>query len=138
MKKILLRTVAVLAAVAVFAGLVFIVLKIAHVSEPTATTIHGSTPRRLWATASAALALISVGAGLLALTRPAGRFGTRAGKRLPILGGLIASTGGGLVLAFAEAGPGSGNGVVGGAAALVLGLFAITLGLVASLRRSDR
>jgi hypothetical protein len=42
--------------------------------------------------------------------------------------GPIAGVNGGLVLAAATGGPGSGNGVVGGAAALVLGLLAAVLG----------
>jgi hypothetical protein len=48
--------------------------------------------------------------------------------------GLVAVVNGGLVLAIANGGPGSGNGVVGGAAALVLGLIATALGSVALAR----
>ena len=44
---------------------------------------------------------------------------------------------GGLVLAVANGGPGAGNGVVGGAAALVLGLIGMVLGGLA-LARSRR
>jgi uncharacterized protein DUF6223 len=51
--------------------------------------------------------------------------------------GLIAAVNGGLVLAVANGGPGSGNGVVGGAGAFVLGLIAMALGGVA-LARSRR
>lgn len=42
--------------------------------------------------------------------------------------GLIALVNGGLNLALATGGPGTGNGVVGGAAALVLGLIGMALG----------
>jgi len=42
--------------------------------------------------------------------------------------GLIAVVNGGLVLAIADGGPGSRNGVVGGAAAVVLGLIDMVLG----------
>jgi hypothetical protein len=51
--------------------------------------------------------------------------------------GLIAAVNGGLVLAIANGGPGTGNGVVGGAAALVLGLIALAIGGLA-LGRSRR
>jgi hypothetical protein len=44
---------------------------------------------------------------------------------------------GGLVLALATGGPGTGNGVVGGAGALVLGLIAMAIGALA-LARSHR
>jgi hypothetical protein len=66
-----------LAAVALFGGLVHVVLVAAHVSEPAATTVYGLTPRRLWATTVVVLALVGVVTGGLALARPASRFGTR-------------------------------------------------------------
>jgi hypothetical protein len=50
---------------------------------------------------------------------------------------LIAVVNGGLNLAMATGGPGTGNGVVGGAAALVLGLIGMALGGLA-LARSRR
>ncbi len=46
--------------------------------------------------------------------------------------GLIAAVNGGLVLAVANGGPGTGNGVVGSAGALVLGMIAMALGGLAS------
>ena len=51
--------------------------------------------------------------------------------------GLIALVNGGLNLAMATGGPGTGNGVVGGAAAVVLGLIGMALGglALASSRR---
>jgi hypothetical protein len=49
--------------------------------------------------------------------------------------GLIAVINGGLNLAVATGGPGTGNGVVGAAAALVLGLIALTLGGLGFVRR---
>jgi hypothetical protein len=54
-----------------------------------------------------------------------------------VVAGLIAVVNGGLNLALAKGGPGSGNGVIGGAAALVLGLIAMVLGWLA-LARSRR
>ncbi len=127
-----------LAAVALFAGLVYAVLVAAHVSEPGATTVNGLTLRRLWATAVAMLALVGVVIGGRALARPASRFGTasgRLGAMAALVVGLIAVVNGGLNLAVANGGPGTGNGVVGGAAAFVLGLIALALAGVALARR---
>jgi Family of unknown function (DUF6223) len=118
-------------------GLVYAVLVAAHVSESAATTVYGLTPRRLWATTVAGLALVGVVIGGLALARPASRFGTasgRLGSIVALLVGLIAVVNGGLILAIANGGPGTGNGVVGGAAAFVLGLIALALGGVALAR----
>ena len=112
------------AAAALFGGLVHAVLVAAHVSEPAATTVYGLTPRRLWATTAAVLALVGVVIGGLALARPASRFGTASGRLgaiVALVAGLIAAVNGGLNLAVANGGPGTGNGVVGGAAALRAG-----------------
>jgi len=127
-----------LAAVALFGGLVHAVLVVAHLSEPAATTVQGLTPRRLWATAVAALALFGVVLGGLALARPDRRFGAASGRRgaiVALVAGLLAVVNGGLNLAVATGGPGTGNGVVGGAAAFVLGLLALALGGLALARR---
>jgi Family of unknown function (DUF6223) len=128
---------AALAAAAMFAGLVHAVLVAAHVSEPAAATVYGLTPKRIWATTVAVLALVGVVVGGLALARPAGRFGTvsgRLGAIVALVAGIIAAVNGELVLATANGGPGSGNGVVGGAGALVLGLIALALGGLALAR----
>jgi hypothetical protein len=140
MKRTFVLIFAALAAAALFAGLVHAVLVTAHVSEPAATTVYGPTPRRLWATTVALLALVGVIIGALALHRSAGRIDTGIGRwraTVALVAGLIAVVGGGLNLAFATGGPGTGNGVVGGAAALVLGLAATVLGGLA-LSRSRR
>ncbi len=108
--------------------------------QPAATRVYGVTPRRLWATTVAVLALVGVVIGGLALRRSAGRIGTgngRMGAIVALVAGLIAVVNGGLNLAIAKGGPGTGNGVVGGAAALVLGLIAVALGGLA-LARSRR
>jgi len=123
-------------AVALFGGLVHFVLVAAHVSEPAATTVYGLTTRRLWATIVVLLALVSVVIGGLGLVRNRNRFGPASG-RIALAAGLIAVVNGGWVLAMATGGPGSGNGVVGGAGALVLGLIGMSLGGVA-LARSPR
>jgi hypothetical protein len=137
MKRTFVIILAALAAAALFGGLVHIVLVVAHVSEPAASTVYGLTPRRLWATSIAMLALVGVLIGGLALARPASRFGTASGLLgaiVALVAGLIAVVNGWLNLAIANGGPGTGNGVVGGAAAFVLGLVALVLGMLAMVR----
>jgi hypothetical protein len=130
MKRSLVLVLAALVAIALFGGLVYVALLVAHVSEPAASTVHGLTPRRAWATASALLGLIGVVIGGLALRRFVGRIGNggRKGAIVATAAGVIALVNGGLNLALATGGPGTGNGVVGGAGALVLGLSALVLG----------
>jgi Family of unknown function (DUF6223) len=102
MNRTFVLILAALAAAALFGGLVYAVLVAAHVSEPAATTVHGPTPRRLWATAVAVLGLGSVVIGGLALSRSAGRIGTGngvAGGAAALVLGLIAMALGGLALA---------------------------------------
>ena len=53
---------------------------------------------------------------------------------MALLTGLIAMVNGGLNLAVATGGAGTGNGVVGGAVALVLGLIAMAFGGLARAR----
>jgi uncharacterized protein DUF6223 len=140
MKRSFVLIFAAMAAIALFAALVHIVLVAAHVSEPAATTVHGLTPRRLWATTVAVLAVASAVIGALALVRSGSRFNAASGQFgaiVSMVAGLIAVVNGGLVVAVADGGPGSGNGVVGGAGALVLGLIGTSLGAMA-LARSRR
>jgi len=137
------RTIAIilgsLVAAALFAMLVHLVLVAAHVSGPVTNTVHGLTPRRLWATTAVALGLTGVIIGSMALVRAARRIGNRGrnGATLALVAGIIAVVNGGLNLAVATGGPGTGNGVVGGAAAFVLGLIGTALGGLA-LSRSRR
>jgi len=128
-QRISLLVVAAVIGTALFAGLVHAALVAAGVSEPAATTVHGLTLRRLWATATATLALAGVVVGVLAVARRNTRFASAA-----LLAGLIAAISGGVNLAVANGGPGSGNGVVGAAAAVVLGLLAAALGGAALVR----
>ena len=105
MKRTFVITLAAVAAAALFAGLVHAVLVAANVSEPAATTVYGLTPRRLWATTVAVLALVGVVIGGLALARPASRFGTASGRLgafVPLAAGLIGMALGGLALARAR------------------------------------
>jgi hypothetical protein len=128
-----------LGAAVLFVGLVHAMLVATGVSEPTATTVYGLTSRRFWATTAGALALVGVVVGGLALARSVRRIGHggRRGAIVALVAGPIAPVNGGLVLALATGGPGSGNGVVGGAGALVLGLIGMALGGLA-LHRSRR
>jgi Family of unknown function (DUF6223) len=137
MKRTFTLILAGLVAAALFAGLVYAVLVVTHVSEPAAITVQGSTPRRLWATAVAVLGLGGVLIGGLALRRSVGRIGPGNGRKgaiVALVAGLIAAANGGLNLAVATGGLGSGNGVVGGAAALVLGVISMALGWLALAR----
>ncbi len=93
------------------------------------------TAGRLWATSAALLGLVGAVVGGLALARSRRRTGT--GASVALGSGLIAVVGGGLNLAVADGGPGTGNGVVGGALALMLGLLAMIFGGLA-LARSRR
>ncbi|MEO8623866.1 MAG: DUF6223 family protein [bacterium] len=141
MKRIFVLVLAALAALALFAGLVHGVLVAAHVSEPAATTVPGTTPARVWATAAAGLALSSVVIGGLAVRRSIARIGIGSGRRFAIVAlvaGLIAMVNAGLILAVANGGPGTGNGVVGAAGAFVLGLIAMALGGVVLVRYQGR
>jgi len=139
MKRTLALAFVALAAAALLAGLVHAVLVAMGVSEPAAITVYGPTSRRLWATAAGALALGGVVVGGLALVRSIRRIGNggRLGASVALVAGPVAAINGGPVLAVANGGPGSGNGVVGGAGALVLGVIGMALGALA-LRRSRR
>lgn len=139
MKRIFGMIPGILAAAAIFALLVYGVLLAAHLSGPADKTVHGLTPRRLWATAASGLALVGFVCGGIAMNRAARRVGNhgRRGAIVALLVGPIAAINGGLNLAVASGGPGTGNGVVGGAAAFVLGLSALALGAMA-LTRSRR
>jgi hypothetical protein len=128
-KRTLTIIVAGVAATMLFGGLVHAVLIAAHVSEPAATTVQGLTLRRAWATAALVLALVGVVIGALSLARSS-RFGTNSGRLgaiVALAAGMIAGVNSGLNLAVANGGPGTGNGVVGGAAAFLLGLIALAL-----------
>jgi len=138
MKRGFVIVLGVVAAAAVFAGLVHAVLVAGHVSEPAADTVYGLTPRSLWATTAALMGLAGVAAGGLALAVPRSRIGIATGPLgavLALAAGLIAALGGLLNVAIATGGRGTGNGVVGGAAAFVLGLIAAAVGGLALARR---
>jgi hypothetical protein len=137
MKRTFSLIVAGIAAVALFAGLVHVVLVAAHVSAPAATTVQGLTSRRLWATTVVGLGLASVVIAGLALATRFGASSRRLAGIVALVAAVIAAVNGAFVVAMANGGPGSGNGVVGGAAALVLGLIGMSLSALA-LSRTHR
>jgi Family of unknown function (DUF6223) len=139
MKRTFAIIVAGFVAAALFAVLVHAVLVAAHVSGPLTNQVHGMTLRRLWATMAVGLGFAGVIIGSMALVRAARRIGNhgRNGAIVAVVAGIIALVNGGLNLAVATGGPGTGNGVVGGAAAFVLGLMGMALGWLA-LSRSHR
>lgn len=141
MKRTFIRIFATIVAIALLGLLIHFVLVIAHVSKPAATTVHGLTPMRVWATTTVALSLVAVVVGAIALARPNSRLGAASGRfgpALSLVAGLIAAVNGGLNLAMANGGPGTGNGVVGAAGAVVLGLVAAVLGGLALARSARR
>ncbi|MFD7296656.1 DUF6223 family protein [Streptomyces sp. NPDC059897] len=90
------------------------------------------TADRVWATSAALLGLVGVILAALALARADRRYALVAQAA-----GLVAVVIGVLNLALADGGPGTGNGVVGGGIALVLGVAAAVVGRLAQ-RRSRR
>ena len=111
----------------------------AHASvQSVAADAYDLTAGRLVGTAAALVALAGVVTGWLALARSTGRIGNgRKGVVASFAAGLTGMVVGALNLAVADGGPGTGNGVMGGALALVLGLIATLLGWLA-LARSRR
>jgi Family of unknown function (DUF6223) len=95
------------------------------------------TSDRLLATAAALLAVFGTIIGVLALLRAAGRTRERLATTA-VAAGLPGALAGVLVVATADGGPGTGNGVVGGYAAIALGLIAIGLGLLTLTRAGNR
>ena len=126
-----------LAAIALYFGLVHLVLMVANVSKSAPSTVYGLTSKRQFALVALGMALISVVFGWRALRKSTRRISIPNGKNGPIVAvvtGLMAVIGGGLNLATANGGPGSGNGVLGSAQALVLGLTGMFLGGLAIVR----
>lgn len=89
------------------------------------------TPGRIVGTIAALIALAGVIIGGVVLAR------RRTGRRAPVIAvstGVVGIVGGGLIVALAEGGPGTGYGIVGGFFALALGVAAIALGWLALAR----
>jgi uncharacterized protein DUF6223 len=100
------------------------------------------TPARIWASAAALVALFGavVGGRALARSRRGTGDGGRRGAVVALVAGLVGAGNGAVNLAVADGGLGTGNGVAGGALALVLGLVAAVLGrlVLARSRRTER
>lgn len=113
----------------------------ARVSVQSAdVTVYTVTAARIWATAAALLGLTGAVIGRRALARSHRRIGDggRRGAIVALALGLTALVGGVVNLAVADGGPGTGNGVVGGAAAVALGLIAAVLGGLVMARSASR
>jgi hypothetical protein len=97
------------------------------------------TPERIWASVAALVALVGVVIGGLALARSRRRIGNggRKGAIVALVAGLTGVVNGAVNLAVADGGLGTGNGVAGGALALVLGLVGAVFGWLV-LARSRR
>lgn len=95
-----------------------------------ASTMTGD---RIVATAAALVALAGAVTGALVLARAARRGGNRR-PLFALAAGAVGVLTGALVLATADGGPGTGNGVVGGYAAVAFGLIAALLGGLAIAR----
>jgi polyferredoxin len=140
MQRTLAITLAAGVAFGLFVGLTYAVLVAAHVSEPAASTVYGFTARRLWATTVVLLGLVGAvtgGRAFIRSRRQSSPTSASPAAFTALVAGAIAAVNGGLVVAVATGGPGTGNGVVGGAAALVLGVAALALG-GATMARSRR
>jgi Family of unknown function (DUF6223) len=126
-----------LVAIALYFGLVHLVLMAANVSKSAPTTVYGLTSRRQWALVILGVALVSVIFGWRILRQAVKRSNILKGKITAVVVialGLLAVISGGLSLTSANGGPGSGNGVLGSAQALVLGLIGMVLGGLAMAR----
>ena len=96
----------------------------------------GMTSGRLVATSAALVALIGAVVGGVTLVRPAGIFGTSIVRLVAVLAGLMGVAIGGYLVATTS-NFGTGGGRAGAVVALVLGLLAVALGVMA-LSRSRR
>ncbi|MCE5292083.1 MAG: DUF6223 family protein [Nocardiaceae bacterium] len=95
---------------------------------------YGLTTGRAWSLVGVLLGLVGVVIGVIALARPTGLFGARAG--IAVVAGLVGAAIGGLVVAAAKGGPGTGYGIVGGFVAIVVGVVGVALGGLAVARRA--
>jgi len=109
-------------------------LTAAAAAVPAAVDTYTLTTGRLLGTIAALVALAGVVIGGLALARSAGGTARKSSAIVALVAGLTGMVIGGLVVAAAEGGPGTGYGIVGGFAALAIGLIATVLGWLALAR----
>ena len=126
-----------IAVIALYFGLVHLILMAANVSKSAPSTVYGLTSKRQFALVALGIALFSVIFGWRTFRKSSSHTSIVNGKSWPIVAivaGLMAVIGSVLNLATANGGPGSGNGVLGSAQALVLGLTGMFLGGLAMVR----
>ena len=103
--------------------------------QPDAVTVYTMSPGRIGAIVAGVLGLIGAVIGGRALARSASRAGTgRRGAVIALVLGPIGMVIGWLVVATADGGIGTGNGLGGGVVAMVVGLIATALGGLALAR----
>jgi Family of unknown function (DUF6223) len=108
----------------------------AQVSDQPAAAVYSMTPERLAASTATVVGLLAAiigGLGLLRSVRRVADHGRRAAIAALMLGP-IALVIGGLVVATADGGVGTGNGVAGGVVAMMLGIIGTALGGLALAR----
>ncbi len=126
-----------IAVIALYFSLVHLILMAANVSKSAPSTVYGLTSKRQFALVALGLGLLSAIFGWRTFRKSARHTSILNGKSWPIVvivTGLIAVIFGVVNLATANGGPGSGNGVLGSAQALVLGLTGMLLGGLAIVR----
>jgi len=136
-KRTFIYIIVAVAAIALYFGLVHLVLMAANVSKSAPSTVYGLTSKRQFALVALGLGLLSVIFGWRTFRKSARHTSILSGKSWPIVAivtGLMAVIGSVLNLATANGGPGSGNGVLGSAQALVLGLTGTLLGGMSIVR----
>ncbi|PKV76622.1 DUF6223 family protein [Nocardia fluminea] len=119
-----------LTAAAVSTALTLVLAAPATAATTTLADSYGMTTDRLVATSAAFLGLAAVIVGCWAVSRA----GSPARSFVAIGAGAVAAIVGAIGFATADGGPGTGNGIVGAAIAIVLGLAAVALGTRAHLR----
>jgi hypothetical protein len=105
-------------------------------AQPDTATVYRMTPERIAATTAALAGLISAAIGGVALRRSVRRVGKRGrhGAIVALVLGPIGLVVGGLVVATADGGVGTGNGLAGGVVAMVVALIGTALGGLALAR----
>jgi Kef-type K+ transport system membrane component KefB len=110
-------------------------MNVSHLLAASTVDSYTLTGDRIVATAAALIALAGVIVGALARRR--GRTGTGTGRResiVAVAAGFVGMVAGAWVVATADGGPGTGNGIVGAWIAMALGVAALALGGLALTR----
>lgn len=107
----------------------------ALLAEPAPVSSYDLTAGRIWSLVGAAAGLVGVVAGVPALRRT-----WKKGAVVALAAGAAGMVVGGIVVAAAKGGPGTGYGIVGGYVDLVIGLAAVGLGALtlSRLRRRSK